>query len=148
SNSIFAELRWLDVYSLVDIRKEREFGCPSRPIHLSSLYFGTEILNAAGIEDELGRPSFTFVLEDEAKLSPNRVTELKHRDAPPLRQMPEPYIEDITRAASAIPRLPTDRVYRIVYPSKDSMPSVSIEVSCGGNPTAHSGRSCFTPIHY
>ena len=95
-----------------------------------------------------------MVIEDQASLSPTRMTKLGLQDTLPLKQTGQPYVEDVTRFAFRTARSPpqSPRIYRVVYPGEGKETPSFIEVSCGGDPSQPSGpgpgRTCFTPIGY
>jgi hypothetical protein len=153
SLSLFVDPHWLALESEIPLSQLFGANCPSQPVKVSELYFDNSILDAAKIPGGLGRPFFFLVIRDEATLSPKRMTKLGLRDAPPLRQTEQPYVEDITGFVfGARPPPQSPRVYRVVYLGADDKPPTSVEVSCGGDqsqPNAPGpGRTCFTPIAY
>jgi len=144
--SLNVDPRWLDLYSRVDLAPRFGRNCPSGPVHISSLYFNSAILELARITHDLGRPVFLFIVQDEA-LAPRTASTLTVPNPPPVRNVSAPYVEDITRTAFRAAGAPstTARVYRIVYPAAPRESLRVIDISCDGVSGQPAGRSCFTP---
>ena len=153
SRTLYIDPHWLDLASEFPLRQRFGANCPSEPVKVSKLYFHSSLPDVMDMPGGLGRPFFFMVIRDEATLSPNRMTKLGLRDAPPLKQTAQPYVEDITdNVFGARPPPQSPRVYRVVYPGVDDKQPTSVEVSCGGYPSQPKGpgpgRTCFTPIAY
>jgi plasmid stabilization system protein ParE len=144
STSLYIDLNWLDVISLVYIVERSGPNCPKQPILDLPLFFRTSILELANVPDDLGRTFFFFVLEGASKTRQMHPSLFQTR--PWVLQNP-PGITDIT--ADAFPTVrpsPSSRVYLLRYLAESDGSDTTVVVSCGGDILAR--RECFLPIPY
>lgn len=139
ATTVYVDAHWLSRIEISHLYDAYGVTCPSGPVKLSTLEFGTAALRVLDIRTGLGRELLRLRVGGDPSALKSPVVTMPPADRKRVPPPSAPWIEDLNLAPpfkgvfGPGTKVPDSRAYRIHYPKAPDSSEATVDISCGGH---------------